>query len=720
MSSERSISRYRVPPNGRRLAALGLALSGGVSLLALPGTARAQALPPAINVCAGPSINLPVLQPVTNAAGGLLTGLLAPVNTALGGLVGNINTNVTSVLSGAPLSVSLIDANGNLVSVPSGSCSLSVNNARGITVGGGQLDGLGGTGNALAVAGAPTAVAIGNGAVTGAGLANATAFGTSASVTGAAGTAMGAGAAATTAGSVALGAGSIADRLNAPAELFTGSGLRTTLGVVSVGTAGNERQIANVAGGTAPTDAVNVRQLSSVGANLAGALGSGAGFSTTTGVFTRPGFVVGATTYTDVGSAIAALQVGVNPVGPGLVAQATPTSPITVGAATAGTDVTIAGTAGTRTLSGVTAGTLAAGSTQAVNGGQLFATNQGLATTTQGLGTTVSLFGSGAAYNPATGTLVNPTYVVGGTGYGDVGSAIAALQTGANPVGPGLVAQATPTSQITIGAATAGTSLSIAGTAGARTLTGVAGGTVAAGSLDAVNGGQLAATNAGVQGATTALGGGATFDAATGAYTAPTYTVQGNAYTNVGSAIGALDRGSLQYDVDPATGTKSNTVTLAGGDPNTPVLLRNVASGTLNTDAANLGQVRQAQSNSMAYTDQRAAQTLQDAKSYTDQQVAAANFGNDQAFARLNQDIREVRREARQAAAVGLAAASLRYDDRPGKISLAAGGGGWRGEAGAAFGIGYTSPDGGARFNAAASTSGNNWGVGGGLSITLN
>jgi autotransporter adhesin len=44
---------------------------------------------------------------------------------------------------------------------------------------------------------------------------------------------------------VALGQGSVADRAN----------------TVSVGSAGNERQITNVAAGTAPTDAANVSQL---------------------------------------------------------------------------------------------------------------------------------------------------------------------------------------------------------------------------------------------------------------------------------------------------------------------------------------------------------------------------------------------------------------------------------------------------------------------------
>ncbi|EDZ99680.1 YadA domain protein [Burkholderia sp. H160] len=91
---------------------------------------------------------------------------------------------------------------------------------------------------------------------------DATAFGTSASARAMGSTAIGAGAVAAAdsalaigynasalaANSVALGQGSIADRA----------------GTVSVGSPGNERQITNVAAGTADTDAVNVAQLKAV------------------------------------------------------------------------------------------------------------------------------------------------------------------------------------------------------------------------------------------------------------------------------------------------------------------------------------------------------------------------------------------------------------------------------------------------------------------------
>ncbi|KAB0686450.1 YadA family autotransporter adhesin [Burkholderia territorii] len=85
--------------------------------------------------------------------------------------------------------------------------------------------------------------AVGQGAVASGGSSSAVGQGSVAS--GENSTAIGQGTSATGSGSVALGQGSVADRDNA----------------VSVGSAGHERQITNVADGTAPTDAINKRQL---------------------------------------------------------------------------------------------------------------------------------------------------------------------------------------------------------------------------------------------------------------------------------------------------------------------------------------------------------------------------------------------------------------------------------------------------------------------------
>ncbi|MFC7665203.1 YadA-like family protein [Methylorubrum suomiense] len=95
-----------------------------------------------------------------------------------------------------------------------------------------------------------------------------------------------------------------------------------------------------------------------------------------------------------------------------------------------------------------------------------------------------------------------------------------------------------------------------------------------------------------------------------------------------------------------------------------------------------------------------------------------AGFGSQ--LADLNRQIGDVRTEARRGAAIGLAAAALRFDDRPGKLSVAAGGGVWRGESAASFGLGYTLPDGSARVNATGVTAGRDFGVGAGASFTLN
>ncbi|MEB7892074.1 hypothetical protein NGK36_22890, partial [Hafnia alvei] len=86
-------------------------------------------------------------------------------------------------------------------------------------------------------------------------------------------------------------------------------------------------------------------------------------------------------------------------------------------------------------------------------------------------------------------------------------------------------------------------------------LTNLAAGTLSGASTDAVNGSQLFATNTNVGTNTTnlanlgtstasALGGGAAYNSTTGAWTAPSYTVQGSSYSNIGDAFGGVD-GSL-------------------------------------------------------------------------------------------------------------------------------------------------------------------------------
>ncbi|MET0530856.1 MAG: hypothetical protein ABW003_21380, partial [Microvirga sp.] len=258
-----------------------------------------------------------------------------------------------------------------------------------------------------------------------------------------------------------------------------------------MGAAGAERQITNVAGGTQPTDAVNLRQLSVVGGNLATSLGSGARFDPTTGAFTAPSFNVQGSSYGTVSGAMNALDLRLsanttsitatandlqslqNQVTalPNLVQQDGTTRTLSVGRNTDGNSISVAGTVGDRRLTGISAGT---GANDAVNLGQLRSAANTVATS----------LGGGAGFDPMTGVYQGPSYTVAGTSYSSVDHAISALDNVSVQYVPGAA-----------GSATNSVDFSKSGTLGLVTLRGVASGSVAAGSTEAVNGGQLYTTN---------------------------------------------------------------------------------------------------------------------------------------------------------------------------------------------------------------------------------
>ncbi len=150
--------------------------------------------------------------------------------------------------------------------------------------------------SAMSYASAWTAgsVAIGYQSLAGTGPADSTsgqvALGAFAQATGDGSVSIGLSAGAVGTNSVALGAGSIANRANS----------------VSVGDAstGFTRQITNVAGGTMPTDAVDLAQLQAE----TSALGGGASYAG--GVFVAPSYTFGSSTFSDVGSALSYLYNG--------------------------------------------------------------------------------------------------------------------------------------------------------------------------------------------------------------------------------------------------------------------------------------------------------------------------------------------------------------------------------------------------------------------------
>ncbi len=267
-----------------------------------------------------------------------------------------------------------------------------------------------------------------------------------------------------------------------------------------------------------------------------------------------------------------------------------------------------------------------------------------------------------------------------------LGAGAAANTANSVALGAGAVTQqAVATSTTTIAGQTygfAGTqpvgTLSIGALNNERTLTNLAAGRISQSSTDAINGSQLHATNV---------------------------------------ALEKLDTVAVKYDQNP-DGSKSNTITLQGGDPSTPVVISNVAAGVNDTDAVNLAQLNavlagHGPTQNYSYVDNRIDTRIENAfaevKNYTEQR-----------FSELVTTIDGVRDDAHRSAAIGLAAASLRYDDNPGKLSVAVGGGFWRGQSALAFGAGYTNDDSTIRANVSGTSSGGKMGVGAGLSFTLN
>lgn len=272
------------------------------------------------------------------------------------------------------------------------------------------------------------------------------------------------------------------------------SGATITVGAATGGKtvnfAGNagDRQLTGVAASGQNNAAATVGQIGA----LAGALGGGATVNAD-GTLTAPTYNIQGGTQGNVGDALGALDTALNDVrsaNQSLNNAAVQYDKNTDGTVNKG-QITLGGGANGTTLTNVKDGALTAGSKDAVNGGQLFETNQQV---------------SNLASQISNGTV-------------------------------GLVQQAANNAQVTVAAGTGGTSVNMAGTAGNRTVTGVQSGAVTATSSDAINGSQLHASNTRVA---SALGGGAAVDAS-GNLTAPTYQVAGETASNVGDALTKLD-----------------------------------------------------------------------------------------------------------------------------------------------------------------------------------
>ncbi|WP_107314394.1 ESPR-type extended signal peptide-containing protein [Burkholderia metallica] len=311
------------------------------------------------------------------------------------------------------------------------------------------------------------------------------------------------GAIASLADQIGNGTVGLVQQANAGADITVGASTDGAA-VDFTGTAG-VRKLTGVDAGTVSatsSDAVNGSQLHGVADSVASAIGGGSVVNAD-GSISAPTFTVGdgsggTTTVRSVGDAVTNLdgrvttnegdiasladQIGSGTVG--LVQQAGAGADITVGANTDGAAVDFTGTAGARKLTGVDAGAVSASSTDAVNGSQLHGVADSVA----------SAIGGGSVVN-ADGSISAPSFTLGDGSGGtttvtSVGGAITNLdgrvttnegdiasladQIGNGTVG--LVQQAGPGANLTVGAHTDGMAVNFAGTMGNRTLSGVANG----------------------------------------------------------------------------------------------------------------------------------------------------------------------------------------------------------------------------------------------------
>ncbi|MCI3881207.1 ESPR-type extended signal peptide-containing protein, partial [Acinetobacter higginsii] len=394
-------------------------------------------------------------------------------------------------------------------------------------------------------------VAIGN--TSNAAAAGAIALGDTANAQAERGIALGSNAVASNADDVALGSGSVTSAANPTANGTVGGVTYNYAGispssVVSVGSAGNERQITNVAAGRVSetsTDAINGSQLYSTQqalGNLAESTANHLGGGSTVnpdGSITAPSYIVNETPINNVGAAIEALDQGWNLQTNGAGADAIK----------AGDTVDIGTVAGEENLTVTKNGnTIQYGlnrnlKVDSVTAGDTVINTDGMTITN---GPSITKSGINAAGNPMT----NVGAGVADTDAVNKSQLDAATAAGKNTVSEGKNITVTESSNAdgstNYQVATADNvefnnvavgDVTIDGKTGK--ISGVTAGDVSATSTDAINGSQLAGTAKSVS---DALGGGSTVNP-DGTVTAPSYEVNGETVRNVGDAIEQLDQG---------------------------------------------------------------------------------------------------------------------------------------------------------------------------------
>ncbi len=323
-------------------------------------------------------------------------------------------------------------------------------------------------------------------------------------------------------------------------------------------------------------------------------------------------------------------------------AQANATNSVALGfgsVANVANTVSVGSVGNERQIVNLASGTVAAGSTDAVNGGQLYTANQRVA----------AAFGGGAGLD-VSGQLTAPSYTIRGVTYNNAGGAFGAVDTALNSIvggstyvrvnSSGAAANASGADAIALGSNAQATQS----------------GSIAVG---------LNASSTGVNSIAIGTGATATGSVAVGA---------GASAANGGAAYGdgAVATASLSTAVGPnASATAANAVAIGSGSTNNVAntvsfgsagnerRLTNVAAGISPTDAVNVAQ-------------------LQSTVSGIGSQIGG-----------LQSQITDNQREARRGIVAAVAVAPVLMPSAPGKTTVAFNTGYYRGESGVGIGVSH-------------------------------
>ncbi|EBB0694945.1 autotransporter adhesin SadA [Salmonella enterica] len=402
--------------------------------------------------------------------------------------------------------------------------------------------------------------------------------------------------------SVALGAGSTAQEDD----------------TISVGNSTTQRKIVYVDKGSVvknSTDAINGGQLYDVSKSVADRLGGGASVNTSNGTVNAPTYTISSGTYNNVGDALGAVNsslTNINTTVEGLSDDSLLWSDVNKAFSAAH------GTDSASKIINVAAGDVSAASTDAVNGSQLFATNENVSQNTTDIAANTTSINQNTTDIAANTTSINQNttdIAANTTSINQNTTDIAANTTNINSLSDSVT---TLTDDALLWDAASG-AFSAKHNGSDSKITNLAAGTLAADSTDAVNGSQLFATNENVSQNTTDIA------ANTTSINQNTTDIATNTtnINNLNDSITGLTDDALLWDAaSGAFSAKHN-----GSDSK----LTNLAAGTLaadSTDAVNGSQLFATNENVSQNTTDIAANTTSINQNTTDIATNTTSINN--------------------------------------------------------------------------------------------